>query len=261
MLKKSLVSLLVGISIVGLVGCGESKVSKGKYDKIKNELLVQKTENAQNKNKIKGLNKENDKLREKIESAKNYLDLDENEKEIIDTKIDEVNKATEDQLAQEKQEQEEAKRVQEEKANSHIGETIKFTQSGCINPGDSYSFSFEVNGKKFVYATDIELKTTDFSSKTDGQEVFKDADVIVIDSQYTVEEVYRKENWGHSAFCYVIDFAIFWNIKKIFLFHHEPTYDDRKLDSILQAARWYAQYIGHSDIQIEIAKESLEVEL
>ena len=73
--------------------------------------------------------------------------------------------------------------------------------------------------------------------------------------------MYRKENWGHSAFCYVIDFAIFWHIKKIFLFHHEPTYDDRKLDSILQAARWYAQYIGHSDIQIEIAKESLEVEL
>ena len=70
-----------------------------------------RTENAQNKNKIKGLNKENDKLREKIESAKNYLDLDENEKEIIDTKIDEVNKATEDQLAQKKQEQEEAKRV------------------------------------------------------------------------------------------------------------------------------------------------------
>ena len=134
MLKKSLVSLLVGISIVGLVGCGEAKVSKGKYDKIKNELSVQKTENAQNKNKIKGLNKENDKLREKIESAKNYLDLDENEKEIIDAKIDEVNKATEDQLAQEKQEQEEVKRVKEEKANSHIGETIKFTRSDCINP-------------------------------------------------------------------------------------------------------------------------------
>ena len=128
-MKKMLISLLVGISIVGLVGCGEAKVSKEKYDKIKNELSVQKTENTQNKNKIKGLNKENDKLREKIESAKNYLDLDENEKEIIDNKIDEVNKATEDQLAQEKQ-------AQEEKSNSHIGETIKFTQSGCINPGD-----------------------------------------------------------------------------------------------------------------------------
>lgn len=138
---------------------------------------------------------------------------------------------------------------------------IKVNSHKMRHPGDSYSLSFEVDGKKFVYATDVELKSTDFSSKTDGQEVFRDADAIVIDSQYTVEEVYRKENWGHSAFCYVIDFAIFWNIKKVYLFHHEPTYDDRKLDSILQAARWYAQYIGHSDIHIEMAKESLEVEL
>ena len=138
---------------------------------------------------------------------------------------------------------------------------IKVNSHKMRHPGDSYSFSFEVNGKKFVYATDVELKSTDFSSQTDGQEVFRNADVIVIDSQYNVQEVYRKENWGHSAFCYVIDFAIFWNIKNIYLFHHEPTYDDRKLDSILQAARWYAQYIGHSDIHIEMAKESLEVEL
>ena len=138
---------------------------------------------------------------------------------------------------------------------------IKVNSHKMRHPVDSYSFSFEVNGKKFVYATDVELKSTDFSSQTDGQEVFRNADVIVIDSQYTVQEVYRKENWGHSAFCYVIDFAIFWNIKNIYLFHHEPTYDDRKLDSILQAARWYAQYIGHSDIHIEMAKESLEVEL
>ena len=138
---------------------------------------------------------------------------------------------------------------------------IKVNSHKMRHPGDSYSFSFEVNGKKFVYATDVELKSTDFSSQTDGQEVFRNADVIVIDSQYTVQEVYRKENWGHSAFCYVIDFAIFWNIKNIYLFHHEPTYDDRKLDSILQAARWYAQYIGHSDIHIEMAIESLEVEL
>ena len=114
---------------------------------------------------------------------------------------------------------------------------IKVNSHKMRHPGDSYSFSFEVNGKKFVYATDVELKSTDFSSQTDGQEVFRNADVIVI------------------------DFAIFWNIKNIYLFHHEPTYDDRKLDSILQAARWYAQYIGHSDIHIEMAKESLEVEL
>ena len=42
MLRKSLVSLLVGISIVGLVGCGGAKVSKEKYDKIKYWFLMPK---------------------------------------------------------------------------------------------------------------------------------------------------------------------------------------------------------------------------
>lgn len=129
------------------------------------------------------------------------------------------------------------------------------------HPGISHSYSFLSNGKKFVYATDVELKTKDFGNSKENIAVFKDADVIVLDSQYTVEEAYRKKNWGHSAFCYAIDFAVHWNIKKVYLFHHEPTYDDKKLDSILQAARWYAQYINHSEIEVQLAKEGDEFTL
>lgn len=127
------------------------------------------------------------------------------------------------------------------------------------HPGVSYSYAFKKDGKKFVYATDVELKTKDFVSSPETEKVFKDADCIVIDSQYTVAEAYSKQNWGHSAFCYVIDFAVHWNIKKVYLFHHEPMYDDKKLNSILQASRWYAQYIEQSDIEIYLAKESQEI--
>ena len=138
---------------------------------------------------------------------------------------------------------------------------IKINSQKMRHPGDSYSFSFENEGKKFVYATDVELKTVDYQNTNAGESVFRNADVIVIDSQYTVEEVYRKENWGHSSFCYAIDFAVYWNIKKVYLFHHEPAYDDKKLNSILEAARWYAQYINHSDVEIYLAKESQEIVL
>ena len=44
--------------------------------------------------------------------------------------------------------------------------------------------------------------------------VFRDADVVVLDSQYTLEEAQSKEKWGHSAFCYAIDFAVKMNIKE-----------------------------------------------
>ena len=56
--------------------------------------------------------------------------------------------------------------------------------------------------------------------------------------QYTVEEVYRKENWGHSSFCYAIDFAVYWNIKKVYLFHHEPVYEKKPLERELGLPDW-----------------------
>lgn len=129
------------------------------------------------------------------------------------------------------------------------------------HPGVSYSYSFTENGKKFVYATDVELQQKDYDVTIDREKVFKDADCIVLDSQYTVEEAYRKQNWGHSAFCYAIDFAVHWGIKKLYLFHHEPAYDDKKLNSILEAARWYAKYIIHSDLKVYLAMENSEIEL
>jgi len=139
--------------------------------------------------------------------------------------------------------------------------SVKVNSCTMFHPGNSQAYSFEYKGKKFVYATDVELKAKDFYNTAAGEAVFKNADCIILDSQYTVEEAYRKENWGHSAFCYAIDFAVHWGIKKVYLFHHEPTYDDKKLNSILQAARWYAQYTEHSEIEIYIAKEGLEITL
>lgn len=129
------------------------------------------------------------------------------------------------------------------------------------HPGDSYSFAFTENGKKFVYATDVELYQKNFTPSDETEAVFRNADSIILDAQYTIEEAYKKLNWGHSSFCYGIDFAVFWGIKKVYLFHHEPAYDDKKLDSILEAARWYAKYIIHSDIEIYLAVEGQEIEI
>ena len=138
------------------------------------------------------------------------------------------------------------------------------TQIVCCpmsHPGTSYSYAVIEGNKKFVFATDVELRSKDFDSSPIMERVFKGADCIVIDSQYTAEEAYRKQNWGHSAFCYAVDFAVHWGIKNVYLFHHEPTYDDKKLYSILQAARWYAQYIAHEDINLQLAKEDMEIQL
>lgn len=129
------------------------------------------------------------------------------------------------------------------------------------HPGGSYAYSIQEKQKKLVYATDVELSSSDFEKTRSRAAVFENADVLILDSQYTVEEAAKKVNWGHSAFCYAVDFAVAWKIKKLYLFHHEPTYDDKKLNSILESARWYANYITQNPVKVYLSTEGLEIHL
>lgn len=142
----------------------------------------------------------------------------------------------------------------------YVGD-VQVTCKKMSHPGDSYAYSFLEDNRKFIYATDVEIFTKDFERDGENDQFFDTADVLVIDSQYTAEEAVEKENWGHSAFCYAVDFAAAWNIPKVLLFHHDPTYDDKKVYSILQSARWYAGYAVKKEINLDIAAEGLEIEV
>jgi phosphoribosyl 1,2-cyclic phosphodiesterase len=117
------------------------------------------------------------------------------------------------------------------------------------------------NGKRFIYATDVELTSDDFEMNEENSLFFKDADLIVLDAQYTLDEAIEKYNWGHSAFSISVEFAVKWGIKHLVLFHHDPTYDDEKLYGILQSAQWYLQRVGAEKMEITLAVEGLEITL
>ena len=138
---------------------------------------------------------------------------------------------------------------------------IKIDSHKMMHPGDSYSFSFQEGQKKVIYSTDVELQTSDFDVTIQRNHFFKDADVCIFDAQYTNPEAIQKENWGHSSFSYAIDFAELWNIKKLYLYHHEPTYDDKKLNSILQAGKAYQNYKNNSFPELFLAAEGKVIEL
>jgi phosphoribosyl 1,2-cyclic phosphodiesterase len=129
------------------------------------------------------------------------------------------------------------------------------------HPGDSYSYVVSHNGKRFIYATDVELTHLDFAPNEENAVFFKDADVIVLDSQYTLEEAIEKYSWGHTAFSLAVEFAANWGIKHLVLFHHDPTYDDRKLYGILQSAQRYLQQMGIKGMEVSLATEGLEISL
>ncbi|MCL2410829.1 MAG: MBL fold metallo-hydrolase [Treponema sp.] len=127
------------------------------------------------------------------------------------------------------------------------------------HPGGSWAYCVNENGKRLIYATDVELTSDDFIKNEENISFFQNADLIIIDSQYTLGEAIEKYNWGHSAFSMAVDFAANWNIKHMVMFHHDPTYDDHKLYGLLQSAKWYIERMSLKEIELTLAVEGLKI--
>jgi phosphoribosyl 1,2-cyclic phosphodiesterase len=135
----------------------------------------------------------------------------------------------------------------------------KVTYKKMNHPGDSYAYCVRDKGKRIIYSTDTEITTNDFMKTEENTAFFKDADLIIIDCQYTLGEAIDKYNWGHSAFSYAVEFAGNWGIKHMVMFHHDPSYDDHKLYGILQSAKLYIDRMNSKGIELTLAYEGLEI--
>ena len=118
--KKIILGLLIA-TVCGVGGCSLEDTQRTKNAK-EAKGLTEQVRVLENDNKE--LNNKNNSLEEKVEVAKDYLDLDDNEKGLVDAKIVEVNEATEQKIAEEKarKEQEEAERKAKEEAEKKAKE-------------------------------------------------------------------------------------------------------------------------------------------
>lgn len=129
------------------------------------------------------------------------------------------------------------------------------------HPGGMFSYKLVENGKTIVFAGDFER---DGKGREYGEndrkliEWAKDADVLVIDAQYTPDEYKTKIGWGHSEIEGVCELAGAAGVKTLYLTHHDPTHDDRKLSAMEGNARAYmAAHVGN--IPVYLAREGMEV--
>jgi phosphoribosyl 1,2-cyclic phosphodiesterase len=84
------------------------------------------------------------------------------------------------------------------------------------------------------------------------------ADVLVLDTQYTDEEYQSHIGWGHGSLSTAISLALDANVRKLVLFHHDPTHDDDMIDNMLQTARKIAAK-SESYLEVEAAREGAEI--
>jgi phosphoribosyl 1,2-cyclic phosphodiesterase len=65
----------------------------------------------------------------------------------------------------------------------------------------------------------------------------KNADVLIHDATYTPEEYVDRVGWGHSHYLFTLKVAAEGNVKRLVLFHHDPSHGDEKMDEIVKTCR------------------------
>jgi phosphoribosyl 1,2-cyclic phosphodiesterase len=141
-------------------------------------------------------------------------------------------------------------------------EGVKVSTKSMRHPGTSYAYSFEQNGKKIIYGSDAEFNVDEMENILSYIDFFKDADVLVFDTQYTFEESIQRIDWGHSSASIATDIALKCGVKKLVLFHHDPSYSDDKLDAVyLRALKYQEMMARNSSMEIIMAYEGLEIEV
>ncbi len=117
--------------------------------------------------------------------------------------------------------------VKEVNEESFPGGSIKTNRHN--HPNGAYGYRLEVEGKTFVYCTDVEHgETIDKNVVT----LAKNADVLVHDAQYTPKELISFKGWGHSSWEQAIQVAKMANVKQLYLTHHDPEHNDTFLREI-----------------------------
>lgn len=111
-------------------------------------------------------------------------------------------------------------------------------------------FRIDWKGKSLIYASDKESYIGGDSRLTNFAQ---NADVIIHDTQYSKEDyccpISPKQGYGHSTPEMAVEAAKAANIKKLIMFHYDPSYNDETITEIEKNTRklfseTYASYEG-----------------
>lgn len=103
------------------------------------------------------------------------------------------------------------------------------------HPGSGMGFRFTDESGSFAFITDHELEAEPYigAGLKETIEFCRGADLLIHDAQYLRDEMSRYKGWGHSAIEDVFELALEAEVKKLALFHHNPTRPDREIDEIV----------------------------
>jgi phosphoribosyl 1,2-cyclic phosphodiesterase len=125
------------------------------------------------------------------------------------------------------------------------------------HPGGSFAYRFREGEKIFIFATDAEFTGEMHEKVGNDTDFFLNADLLVLDSQYTLDEHFRKFDWGHTSYSVAVNCGVRWGVKQLVLTHHEPSNSDENLRKIHQEAIEHRNNMKTNIPAIHIAREGM----
>jgi phosphoribosyl 1,2-cyclic phosphodiesterase len=131
------------------------------------------------------------------------------------------------------------------------GVVIRLLKS-YAHPGGTYAYRTEWRGRSVVYATDTEgyvggdRRLTAFA---------KGADLLIHDAQYSQEDYLLRQGFGHSTPQMACEVAQAAGVKRLALFHHDPTYDDECVHDLEEQAQalFAGAFSAHEGLEVELS--------
>lgn len=146
---------------------------------------------------------------------------------------------------------------------------IHVTTQYLHHPALTLGYRLEADGVTVVYSTDHEPHSTPrvagSGAPPAGEDVrharfLANADLVIHDAQYTAGELPAKRGWGHSTAEYAVETAVSAGVRRLALFHHDPTRNDDAVDRIVAGARDLVARLG-GDTEVFAAAEGQVLEL
>ena len=91
-------------------------------------------------------------------------------------------------------------------------------------------------------------------------ELASGVDLLLHDAQYTTEELPARATWGHAAAQYCVTLAKHCGVRRVMLFHHDPTRTDQQVFALRDQLRADNLSSGN-DMLLEVAVEGDVIQL
>lgn len=96
--------------------------------------------------------------------------------------------------------------------------------------GPTLGFNVQYRGVSVTYLSDHQQPTgSEYSLHQGARELCENADLLIHDAQFTDQEFAEKASWGHSTYDYARWVAETCSVKRLALFHHDPSRTDAAL--------------------------------